>query len=418
MQGQHQLKQKQDFPLLSLFCLTTMNELLTEDAGNLNEDFSKNIFHLEFIVTKLQAFVFRCPIDTPVVTAFGVMNSRSAVFVRVEDKEGHVGWGEVWCNYPTVGAEHRALLIQSVFVPLLLGQPFVSPLEAFNKLTDMTAILGIQSAEQGPLAQCIAGIDIALWDMTARRAELPLWKLLGGESSLINVYASGLNPDQPEKLAALSLVQGHRAFKLKVGFGHERDVANLRALRNVVGDLPLMADANQSWTIDKAVEMAERFESFNLDWLEEPIRADRPWSEFKYLASHTSIGLAAGENIFSSIAFEHAIDSHALQVVQPDVAKWGGISKCLPIAKKIISGQLRYCPHYLGAGIGLRASAHLLAAVGGNGMLEVDANPNPLRTLMSGPIEQVLNGQINIGDTPGLGLIPDLQMLNSYAVAF
>jgi len=395
-----------------------MNKCLTEEVGNFNDGHLKKFMHSEIIVTKLQAFVFRCPIDTPVVTAFGVMSSRSAVFVRVEDKEGHVGWGEVWCNYPTIGAEHRALLIQSVFAPLLVGQRFTSPFEAFNVLTDMTAILGIQSAEPGPLAQCVAGIDIALWDMTARRADLPLWKLLGGESSHINVYASGLNPDGPEKLAALGLSQGHRAFKLKVGFGHERDVANLKALRNVIGDLPLMADANQSWGIDTAIEMTERFASFKLNWLEEPIRADRPWSEFKHLASHTSIGLAAGENLFSSIAFEQAIDSNALQVVQPDVAKWGGISGCLPIAKKIIASQLRYCPHYLGAGIGLRASAHLLAAVGGNGMLEIDANPNPLRTLMSGSIEQVLNGQVNIGDSPGLGLIPDFQMLSSYAVSF
>jgi L-alanine-DL-glutamate epimerase-like enolase superfamily enzyme len=85
------------------------------------------------------------------------------------------------------------------------------------------------------------------------------------------------------------------------------------------------------------------------------------------------------------------------------------------VAKKILAHQTRYCPHYLGAGIGLLASAHLLAAVGGDGMLEVDANPNPLRTLTCGPLASVDKGFARLGDGAGLGLSMDLAALRGYA---
>ena len=366
---------------------------------------------------RVEAFVYRAPIATPVQTSFGIMRDRPAVFVRVTDTDGTCGWGEIWCNFPTVGAEHRARLVDSVFAPLLAGKTFASPEMGFLELTARTEVLAIQAAEPGPLAQCIAGIDIALWDLHARRLDQPLWKLLGGKSPRVPVYASGLNPTSPEKLAAEKLAQGYRAFKLKIGFGIERDRANLRALRDLIGDLPLMVDANQAWDLASAIEMAAMLDDFDLGWLEEPLRADRPWSEWQQLAGKASTRLAAGENMAAFSVFEAALESHALGVVQPDIAKWGGFTGCLTVAKKIIAHRTRFCPHYLGAGIGLLASAHLLAAVGGDGILEVDANPNPLRTLTCGPLARVVDGVAALTDDPGLGFAPDLQALREFAVA-
>jgi len=365
---------------------------------------------------RVEALVYRAPVETPVQTSFGLMRDRPAVLVRVVDADGAEGWGEIWCNFPTVGAEHRARLVESVFAPLLSGRTFASPEAAFLELTQLTEVLAIQAAEPGPIAQCVAGIDIALWDLHARRLGQPLWKLLGGTSPAIEVYASGLNPTAPERLAAEKLSQGYRAFKLKVGFGKERDAANLRALRAVIGDLPLMVDANQAWNLDTASGMAAALEEFRLAWLEEPLRADRPWSEWRQLAAVTAIPLAAGENLASLEAFDAALESHALGVVQPDLAKWGGFSGCANAARAILARGVRYCPHFLGAGVGLLASAHLLAAVGGGGMLEIDANPNPLRTLTCGSLAQTSAGTATLSDTPGLGPAPDLQALRQYAV--
>ncbi len=118
---------------------------------------------------RVEAFVYRAPIDTPVQSSFGVMRNRPAVFVRITDADGACGYGEIWCNFPTVGAEHRARLVNSVFAPLLQGKSVDSPEATFLALTAQTEVLALQCAEPGPLAQCIAGIDIALWDLHARR---------------------------------------------------------------------------------------------------------------------------------------------------------------------------------------------------------------------------------------------------------
>lgn len=368
-------------------------------------------------IRSLTARVFRCPVEAPVVTSFGVMRDRPMVLLRAEDADGAAGWGEVWCNFPTVGAEHRARLVESVLAPLIEGVSVSSPADGFRRLTEKTAVLALQSGEFGPLAQCIAGVDIALWDLAARRAGQPLWRMLGGTSPRVRVYASGLNPDSPDALAAARQRDGYRAFKLKVGFGIERDVANLAALRAALGDgVELMADANQAWSFEAAKQAVPQLEPFDLKWLEEPLRADRPWGEWRALAGETGIPLAAGENLASEAAFEAALGSSALGVVQPDIAKWGGFSAGLPVAKKILAAGLRFCPHYLGGGIGLLASAHLLAAAGGDGMLEVDANPNPLRTLTCGPLARVADGAAKLGDEPGLGSTPELSALERYRV--
>ena len=314
---------------------------------------------------RVQAFVLRAPIATPVQTSFGTMHDRPALFVRVEDEDGAFGWGEVWCNFPSCGAEHRARLVETVLAPLLTARAWPDPAEAFESLSRATAVLALQSGEPGPIAQAIAGLDLALWDLCARRAGQPLWQLLGGEGDEVAVYASGINPTNPERIVAERHDDGYRAFKLKIGFG--------------------------------------------LGWLEEPLRADRPWSEWQQIAAAGAVPLAGGENVAGHEAFDAAIASGALRVLQPDIAKWGGVSGCWPVVQRGLAAGLRYCPHYLGGGIGLLASAHLLAAVQAPaGMLEVDANPNPLRTLLAPVFTRPQEGRCRLGTAPGLGIGPDL----------
>ena len=178
---------------------------------------------LDRAIRHVEPFVFRYPVATPVKTSFGTMHDRPAVFIRIEDADGAVGWGEAWCNFPTVGAEHRARLVKEVLGPLLLGRTYDSPRAAFEEIGVRVAILALQSAETGPLAQAIAGLDIALWDLAARRAGEPLWRFLGGTDSRLQVYASGINPDRPEVAVARMRARGHRAFKLKIGFGEALD---------------------------------------------------------------------------------------------------------------------------------------------------------------------------------------------------
>ncbi|MHC2681993.1 D-galactarolactone cycloisomerase [Bradyrhizobium diazoefficiens] len=345
-----------------------------------------------FTVRSIEGVCFRYPLATPVVTSFGKMLNRPAVFVRVVDEDGVEGWGEAWSNFPAPGAEHRARLINEVLAPGLVGRKLENPAQAFEVLSKGTEVLALQCGEPGPFAQAISGIDLALWDLFARRRNLPLWRLLGGQSSKIKVYASGINPGGAAQTAEAALKRGHRALKLKVGFGAETDIANLSALLTIVGAGMLAADANQGWSVDQALEMLPRLSEFNLRWLEEPIRADRPREEWRKLRANAKMPIAAGENISSVEDFEAALGDDVLGVIQPDIAKWGGLTVCVELARQILRVGKTFCPHYLGGGIGLLASAHLLAAVGRDGWLEVDANDNPLRDLFCGPVADVRGG--------------------------
>jgi D-galactarolactone cycloisomerase len=367
-------------------------------------------------VERLSVAVYRAPVAQPVRTAFGEMTDRPAVIVRAES-QGAVGYGEIWCNFPTSGAEHRARLLESVFRPWVVGREWSSPAEAFADTTARSHRLALQAGEPGPIAQVIAGIDIALWDLAARQAGLALWRLLGGSRDRMPAYASGIGPDRSIEQADAARAAGFRAFKLKIGFGRELDLANLTALRRVLGpDAPIALDANQAWNLDEAINMSQALARYAPLWLEEPMAADSRIEDWQRLAQASPIPLAAGENLRGDAAFDAAIASGALRFIQPDLAKWGGITACLPLARRIGSAGLCYCPHFLGGGIGLLASAHVLAAVGGDGLLEVDSNANPLRKGLAAPFPPLEGGQFVLSEQPGLGVAPSAEV-EGFAVA-
>ncbi len=107
-------------------------------------------------------------------------------------------------------------------------------------------------------------------------------------------------------------------------------------------------------------------------------------------------------------AFDAAIGGDVFGVIRPDICKWGGLSKCAEIARAAIAAGKTYCPHYLGGGVGLAASAHLLAAVGGEGLLEMDVNENSLRDVLAGPSLPLTGHEAVVPNAPGLGYVPDL----------
>ena len=124
--------------------------------------------------------------------------------------------------------------------------------------------------------------------------------------------------------------------------------------------------------------------------------------------------LAAGENIASREGFKQVLAEDVLDVVQPDIAKWGGLTRMRWRGARHLKAGKTFCPHYLGGGIGLLASAHLLAGAGGDGWLEVDVNDNPLRDRFCGAVASVTDGTIVLGEEPGLGFTPDLSEIANY----
>jgi L-alanine-DL-glutamate epimerase-like enolase superfamily enzyme len=177
-----------------------------------------------FTIRGIQAFCYRYPLTTPVVTSFGEMRDRPALFVRVEDDDGQAGWGEAWCNFPSMGAEHRTRLINDMLAPMLAGRAVTHPSDVFEHLSAATSVLALQSGEPGPFAQSIAAIDIALWDLFAKRAKTPLWRMLGGATGGMHIYASGINPAGSVEQAEAAMRRGYRAFKVKIGFDAGKDL--------------------------------------------------------------------------------------------------------------------------------------------------------------------------------------------------
>lgn len=366
-------------------------------------------------IEKVDCWVLRAPIAAPVANAFGAMRNRPAVFVRVAASDGAWGWGEVFANFPQVGAEHRARLVESVFAPLLAGFPADDPAPVRALLEDRTRRMAIQCGEPGPFAQVTGAVDQAMWDMAARRACVPLWQHLGG-SSRVRVYASGIGPDHVDAVALAKWAEGYRAFKLKVGFGAARDAANLAAMRAALpAGATIMCDANQAWTPEEAPARIAELAPHAPLWIEEPIGADQPLAAWQALARTSPVALAAGENLRGQQAFEDAIDAGVLAFVQPDVGKWGGVSGGLDVARHADAHGVAYCPHWLAGGVGLAASMHALAGSGSaDGWAEVDANPNPLREEVF-PFA-VVDGWVTLPDAPGLGVVPDLARLARFVV--
>jgi D-galactarolactone cycloisomerase len=368
----------------------------------------------EATLARVEAHVFRTPIREPVRTSFGTMTERAAVFVRVEDSDGARGWGEIWCNFPNAAAEHRALLFADIVAPRALGKSFDDPVALWGEIDRALHVLRIQSGDAGAFSAALAGLDLAIHDLRARKRGLPLWRALGGnDDSPVPVYASGINPGR----AALDTVgrmraAGHRSFKLKIGFGEETDLASLRPVAaSLKRGERLMVDVNQGWDLATACAMAPKLAEFGLGWIEEPLMADRPMAEWTQAAAAAPAPLAGGENVRGAGAFQAMIDSGLFGFIQPDAAKWGGHSGCLPVAKAALAAGRTFCPHYLGGAIGLMHSLHLLAAVRGPGLLEVDANANPLREGLLQDLLAVAEGCVSLPGGQGLGLEPDLTPL-------
>jgi L-alanine-DL-glutamate epimerase-like enolase superfamily enzyme len=217
-----------------------------------------------------------------------------------------------------------------------------------------------------------------------------------------------MNPGDGPAIVERKRVEGYRAFKQKIGFGEDTDLGHLRTLRQVLrADERLMVDVNQGWSAEQAVRLAPAMVGFALDWVEEPIVADRPEAEWRACAAAYDVPLAGGENLRGD-DLETAARGDALDVIQPDIGKWGGVSGCVAVGRAAVAAGKRYCPHWLSGGVGLMHSAHALAATGGTGCLEVDANDNPLRTTLVA-VPALRDGALPIPGTPGIGVEPDLE---------
>ena len=367
--------------------------------------------HMTSRIARIDTYLFRAEVSEPVKTSFGSIPRRSVLVLRVEDSDGAEGWGEIWCNFPPYSSNNKVYLVETVIAPVAIGMSSEDPREVWHTLTRRTHRWAIQSGEYGPIAACLAGLDLALWDLLARRKKLSLSAALGAAPALQSVpaYASGLNPDTAVQTVERAREAGFSAFKVKVAFSLEADLRVVDAINAGLRDGErLMVDANQGWEIDQARTAVVRLSERNLGWIEEPIPADSPAEHWAELAMLSGSAIAGGENVAGFPAFADMVQRGSHRVIQPDLLKWGGVTGCFAVGRHAVANGLTFCPHWLGSAIGLTASAHVLAAVGGPGLLEHDVMENPLREALATPFPRVEQGRFPLPAGPGIGFTPDV----------
>jgi len=222
----------------------------------------------------------------------------------------------------------------------------------------------------GPTVLAQSALDIALWDLKARRANLPLFRLLGGFDARVPCYAGGIDLDLPVEALVKqtddNLAKGFLAIKMKVGRPDlKSDIARVEAMRNHLGDgFPLMVDANMKWTVEEAIRAARALQPYDLTWLEEPTVPDDVAGHARILSAG-GMPVAAGENLRTLWEFKAYIAAGALSYPEPDVTNCGGVSVFMKIARLAEAFNLPVTSH--GAH---DITVHLLAACPNRSYLE------------------------------------------------
>lgn len=371
------------------------------------------------VIDRVEAYAVSAHPAVGPVSSLGPMPVRNGVLIAITCSEGITGWGEIWCNFPPRGNVTRLNLLQDVITPHLLGARFDSFDAARPHLEKELVRMAIHTGEFGPFAHCLAGIDTALADLAAKRAGLPLAEFLSpGAKTQVETYASTPNTDDLDASIGAIMSAGHKAVKLKIGNGQDVDTGLIHKVAKASdGRLDMCLDANQRWTCGQAIGAMQSLAEYSITFIEEPLSAYAPLEDWARLAAAIDVPLAGGENITSLQAFTDFMDQGKMQIAQPDVAKWGGVSGALEVGRQAGKRGAMCAMHYMGTALGLAASAHVLAAVGGNGPVELDANPNPLRTDLGKIDLTVIDGTLTLPKGPGHGFLPNPSALRSFCVA-
>lgn len=338
-------------------------------------------------------------------TAQGAWPSIEIVVVEVETECGRVGIGECLARR---GAAGYARFITDALAPRLIG----------TSAHDRRALWGAMRAALtgrvgGMLVECIAGLDIALWDLAGQAAGQPVWRLLGGMGrTRVDAYASSVNWTDDagvETEIGAALAQGFRQVKVKIGAPAERAIARVRQARRLAGDeVRLCVDANWAFDADEAMRIGRVLCDLDYWWFEEPVPPG-DHAGYRRLRQHLPIRLAAGESDFTAQDSHSLLADGTLGLVQPDVARSGGITETWRIAELAAVHGVAYAPHVgWSGGICATASLHLAAAAQAFLTFECMVFDNPLRQMLTRPLvgdaAMLRDGMLDVPDAPGLGV--------------
>lgn len=282
-------------------------------------------------ITKITTHLIHCPIpeEHRVRSGAGLKLARQAALIEIETDEGVNGIGP--CSFGSASVDLYAVesLVDRVIGPMLSGRDPRSLEAIWNDI--YYGIVARVLGHRGMGVAILSAVDIALWDIAGKALDAPVYSLLGGPMSpRIRSYGSSIYWSKPDVAAATArafLDEGFGAVKLKVGVDVRQDLESLAAIRDEVGpDIDIMVDANQCYTTPLALKVGRELERYDVLFFEEPLTPDDV-AGHKHLADALDLRIATGENLYTRWGFLPFILDRAVDVVQPDASRCGGISE-------------------------------------------------------------------------------------------
>lgn len=348
--------------------------------------------------------------NAPWSDSIHVVNHFEIITATVTSDTGLTGTGYTYAAHG--GGTAIARLLVDYVVPEIIGRE-VNPRALWNEVWDLIQDLGAG----GFTSFSLAALDIAFWDLLAKSYNAPLHAVLGSVTDRIPIYGSGINlrksMDELLEQVDMWVGKGYRGVKIKVGQEEiSEDVERVAKVRERIGELPLMVDANQGWNQARAVLMANALEPYDLTWIEEPLARDDVHGAAK-LRRRMSTPLALGENVYTLRGITDFMRADAVDVVQSDVVRVGGPTAYLEIAATARAFNLPLAPHHAAeiSGMVLASSPQALFVedVDGGSLSDLGVIRN---------FAQFQDGYYRLSDAPGHGLEFDFDNIDAHALAF
>lgn len=329
----------------------------------------------------------------------GKLTGRVTSLLRVTTEGGTVGWGAAY-SHPTL----VRVIVETHLRPLLLGKDANDIDALWQRMYRLTRWYG----RKGVAMSALGAIDTALWDLKAKAMQEPLYRVLGGTRGTVPVYASALlwNDDLSElaEEARRHIASGFRRVKMRLGRTEAYDIAAVRAVRAAIGpDNGLIVDASMRYDLDTAVRIGRILEELKVVWYEEPFEPE-DIDSYTALRKQVKIPVAAGENDFGVQGFREMLRAGALDIVQPDACRAGGVSEVLAIGRMAETFGAKVATHTWSDAVALIANAHVVSALPNGMSVEMDRTGNPfIDELLLTPL-RVEDGMLILPDAPGLGV--------------
>ena len=318
-------------------------------------------------ISSIKSHVLRYELDKELGYSQQYYKHRTAHLVEIETDEGITGWGE--CFGPGNIALANKYIVEKVIQPLIIGEDPINKEYIWHKVYNLLR----DSGQKGMPIQALSGIDIALWDILAKKAKLPLYQLLGGKTNnKIPVYGYGmmLQKKSVEELCELFKKEANqikeknfKAMKMKVGLGPKEDLKLVSAVREAIGnDFKLMVDANHAYNKNDALYVGRGLDEMEIYWFEEPV-APEDYDGYKELKEKLKTNIAGGEAEFTKYGWNELIKNNCIDIAQPEVCGLGGITEYLKVSALAQSNFIPIVNHVWGSALSVAVNLHLLTSL-------------------------------------------------------